>query len=139
MKKIFTLSTMLLMSVTLFTTSCSTEKSVTKAFEKTGYEMAELQPAQQVAVSPLMASFPMYGQVAKGYLVSGNSVIFVFEQDDAAWELYTQSLRKDGFSSVADGYVKADKSLGITYNVSTKTATIYKRNYRLVTFACAEF
>ena len=139
MKKILTLSTMLLMFVAVLTTSCSSEKSALKAFKKTGYEMSELQPAQQVALSPLMASFPMYGQTALGYIVAENSITFVYDQDDAAWNIYAQTLRKDGFSSVANGYVKADKSLGITYNVGTSVATIYKRNYRLVTFACAEF
>lgn len=130
---------MLLMFVAVLTTSCSSEKSALKAFKKTGYEMSELQPAQQVALSPLMASFPMYGQTALGYIVAENSITFVYDQDDAAWNIYAQTLRKDGFSSVANGYVKADKSLGITYNVGTSVATIYKRNYRLVTFACAEF
>ena len=139
MKKILTLSTMLLMFVAVLTTSCSSEKSALKTFKKTGYEMTELQPAQQVALSPLMASFPMYGQTALGYTVAANSITFVYEQDETAWNIYAQTLRKDGFSNVANGYVKADKSLGVTYNVSTNVATIYKRNYRLVTFACAEF
>lgn len=140
MKKIFTLSvTVMLLFVALATTSCSSSKSAAKAFKKNGYEMSELQPAQQVALSPLMASFPMYGQTAQGYMLSENSITFLYEQDDAAWNIYAQSLRKEGFSSVASGYVKADKSLGVTYNVSTKTVTIYKKDYRLVTFACAEF
>ncbi len=140
MKKIFTLSvTVMLLFVALATTSCSSSKSAAKAFKKNGYEMSELQPAQQVALSPLMASFPMYGQTAQGYILSENSITFLYEQDDAAWNIYAQSLRKEGFSSVASGYVKADKSLGVTYNVSTKTVTIYKKDYRLVTFACAEF
>ena len=140
MKKIFTLSvTVMLLFVALATTSCSSTKSAAKAFKKNGYEMSEMQPAQQVALSPLMASFPMYGQTAQGYMLSENSITFLYEQDDAAWNIYAQSLRKEGFSSVASGYVKADKSLGVTYNVSTKTVTIYKKDYRLVTFACAEF
>ena len=139
MKKILTLSTMLLLFVDLMTTSCSSQKSAAKAFKKNGYEMVELEPAQQVALSPLMASFPMYGQTALGYILTENSITFVYEQDDASWNIYAQSLRKDGFSSVANGFVKADKALGVTYNVSTKTATIFKGNYRLVTFACAEF
>ena len=139
MKKILTLSTMLLMFVAVFTTSCSSEKSAAKAFKKTGYEMTELEPAQQVAISPLMEAFPMYGQTALGYILTENSITFVYEQDDASWNIYAQSLRKDGFSSVANGFVKADKAMGVTYNVSTKTATIFKGDYRLVTFACAEF
>ena len=139
MKKIFTISAILLMSVVVLTTSCSAEKSAAKAFKKNGYEMSEMQPAQQVALSPLMAAFPMYGQTAQGYVVAANSITFIYEQDDAAWNIYAQSLRKEGFSAVSNGYVKADKSLGVTYNVSTKTVTIYKKNFRLVTFACAEF
>ena len=140
MKKIFTLSAIVIMMLAgVVSTSCSSSKSSAKAFAKNGYEMGELQPAQQVALSPLMASFPMYGQTALGYLVASNSITFVYEQDDAAWNLYAQSLRKDGFSNVANGYVKADKALGVTYNVAEKTATIFKSNFRLVTFACAEF
>ena len=140
MKKIFTLLVAVLMMFVVFaTTSCSSSKSAAKAFKKSGYEMSELQPAQQVALSPLMEAFPMYGQTAQGYVTSENSITFVYELDDAAWNLYAQSLRKEGFSSVSTGYVKADKANGVTYNVSTKTVTIYKREYRLVTFACAEF
>ena len=140
MKKIFTLSvTVMLLFVALATTSCSSTKSAAKAFKKNGYEMSEMQPAQQVALSPLMAAFPMYGQTSHGYIVAANSITFIYEQDDAAWNIYAQSLRKEGFSAVSNGYVKADKSLGVTYNVSTKTVTIYKKNFRLVTFACAEF
>lgn len=127
------------MFVAIATTSCSSEKSAAKAFKKTGYEMTELEPAQQVAMSPLMEAFPMYGQTAEGYIVAQNSITFVYDNDDMAWNLYTQSLRKAGFSSQGTGYVKADKALGLTYNVSSTTTTIYKRPYRLVTFACAEF
>ena len=140
MKKIFTLSvTVMLLFVALATTSCSSTKSAAKAFKKNGYEMSEMQPAQQIALSPLMAAFPMYGQTSQGYIVAANSITFIYEQDDAAWNIYAQSLRKEGFYAVSNGYVKADKSLGVTYNVSTKTVTIYKKNFRLVTFACAEF
>ena len=81
----------------------------------------------------------MYGQTSQGYVVAANSITFIYEQDDDAWNIYAQSLRKEGFSAVSNGYVKADKSLGVTYNVSTKTVTIYKKDFRLVTFACAEF
>lgn len=138
MKKTLILFVMLMVSVVV-TTSCSSEKSATKAFANTGYEMGKLKPAQQVALSPLMAAYPTYYQTALGYLVTENSITFVYEQDDAAWNLYTQELRKDGFSNVASGYVKADKALGITYNVGTSSVTIYKKTYRLVTFACADF
>ena len=139
MKKIFTISTILLMSIVVLTTSCSSEKSAAKAFKKNGYEMSEMQPAQQMALSPLMSAFPMYGQTALGYMSTENSITFVYEQDDAAWNIYAQTLAKEGFSNVSNGYVKADKAAGVTYNVSTKTTTIYKNNYRLVTFAYAGF
>lgn len=139
MKKLFTLSTMLLMFVAVAMTSCSSEKSATKAFVKSGYEMTQLTPEQQSALSPLMAAFPVYSQTAAGYLVAENSITFVYDQDDTAWNVYAQALRLDGFSSVGTGYVKADKALGVTYNVSSNTTTIYKRPYRIVTFACAEF
>lgn len=139
MKKIFTISAILLMSIVVLTTSCSSEKSAAKAFKKNGYEMSEMQPAQQMALSPLMSAFPMYGQTALGYMSTENSITFVYEQDDAAWNIYAQTLAKEGFSNVSNGYVKADKSKGVTYNVSTKTTTIYKNNYRLVTFAYAGF
>ena len=140
MKKIFTLSvTVMLLFVALATTSCSSTKSAAKAFKKNGYEMSELQPAQQVALSQLMASFPMCGQTAQGYVTAANSITFIYEQDDAAWNIYKQSLRKEGFSNVSGGYVKADKSKGVTYNVTTKTVTLYKKNYRLVTFASTGF
>lgn len=139
MKKLFTLSTMLLMFFAVAMTSCSSEKSAAKAFVKSGYEMTQLTPEQQSALSPLMAAFPVYSQTAAGYLVAENSITFVYDQDDTAWNVYAQALRLDGFSSVGTGYVKADKALGVTYNVSSNTTTIYKRPYRIVTFACAEF
>ena len=126
MKKIFTLSvTVMLLFVALATTSCSSTKSAAKAFKKNGYEMSEMQPAQQMALSPLMAAFPMYGQTALGYILTENSITFVYEQDDASWNVYAQTLRKDGFSSVADGYVKADKAHGVTYNVSMSVECVY--------------
>lgn len=139
MKKIFALSTVLLMFVAVAITSCSSQKSAAKAFAKNGYVMTELSPAQQVALSPLMEAFPVYTQSAVGYLVAENSITFIYDQDDASWNLYGLALRKDSFSSVGTGYVKADKKLGLTYNVSSTATTIYKRPYRLVTFACSEF
>lgn len=137
MKKILTLSVaVLLMFATFATTSCSSEKSAAKAFKKNGYEMCELDPAQQIVQSPIMKNFPMYSQTALGYIVAGNTITFVYNLDDVSWDIYTQELRQDGFSNVSNGFVKADKSKGVTYNVSTKTTTIYKNDYRLVTFAC---
>lgn len=137
MKKIFTLSVaVVLMFAALTTTSCSSEKSAAKAFKKNGYVMGELDPTQQAAQSSIMENFPMYSQTALGYIVAGNTITFVYDLDDVSWNVYTQELGKNGFSKVSNGYVKANKSMGITYNVSTKTTTIYKNDYRLVTFAC---
>ena len=137
MKKIFTLSVaVLLMFAAFTTTSCSSEKSAAKAFKTNGYVMGELDPAQQAAQLSIMNNFPMYSQTALGYIVAGNSITFVYDLDDVSWNMYTQELRNEGFSNVSNGFVKADKSKGVTYNVSTKTATIYKNDYRLVTFAC---
>ena len=139
MKKIFTLSAIVVMIlVSVVSTSCSSTKSSAKAFAKSGYIMGELQPGEQLELYGL-GTFPVYPQTALGYLPTANSITFVYEQDDYEWNTYTQSLLKRGFSNVANGYVKADKSKGVTYNVSTKTVTIYKRDYRLVTFAWAEF
>ena len=71
MKKLFTLSVMLLMLVaTVSTTSCSTEKSITSAFAKTGYQMGMLTPAQQLGVAPMLSAFPEFSQTALGYLVA---------------------------------------------------------------------
>lgn len=139
MKKLFTLSAMLFMLVALFTTSCSTEKSVVKAFVKNGYEMGTLTPVQQSAVAPMLSVFPAYSIDALGYLASGNTITFVYNQDDAAWNAYGSALLSNGYSSVAGGYVKADKSAGVTYNVSSTITVIYKTPCRLVTFAVAEF
>ena len=48
MKKLFTLSLVAFMMVaTMCVSSCSTAKSVNKAFEKNGYVMTALTPAQQ--------------------------------------------------------------------------------------------
>ena len=53
MKKIFTLSAIVIMMlVGVVSTSCSSSKSSAKAFAKSGYTMEELQPAQQMALSP---------------------------------------------------------------------------------------
>ena len=53
MKKLFTLSLVAFMMVaTMCVSSCSTAKSVNKAFEKNGYVMTTLTPAQQIEICP---------------------------------------------------------------------------------------
>ena len=61
MKKLFTLSLVAFMMVaTMCVSSCSTAKSVNKAFEKNGYVMTALTPAQQIEVCPVVAKFPHF-------------------------------------------------------------------------------
>lgn len=141
MKKLFTLSIVALMFVaTACVTSCSTAKSVNKAFEKNGYSMAVLTPAEQVSVCPVMAKFPAFGQEAVGYLPLGaNSVTFIYNIDESTWNSYAAQLTNAGFSNMGIGFVKADKAAGLTYNVSAKPTVIYKQNFMLVTFTSKQF
>lgn len=140
MKKIVTLSLMAIMFVAaMCVSSCSTSKSVNKAFEKNGYVLTEMSPAQQVEACPAMANFPAFGQTATGYLQAGNSCTFIYNVDESVWEGYAQQLLANGFSKVGTGYVKADKSAGLTYNVSAKSTVIYKQNFMIVTFTSAGF
>ena len=140
MKKLITLSLMAMMFVaTMCVSSCSTSKSITKAFEKNGYVMAEVSPAQQIQVCPVMAKFPSFGQTAAGYLQAGNSCTFIYNIDESTWNAYTQQLVANGFSQIGTGFVKADKSAGLTYNVSAKATEVYKQNFMIVTFTSGNF
>lgn len=139
MKRFFTLSAMLLMLVTISFTSCSTEKSITSAFVKQGYQMISLTPQQQHEVAPLLNSFPAFNQTALGYLAMGNSITFVYAADDAAWNAYGASLERNGFSNLGTGYAKANKGTGVTYNVSCASTTVYGQKMLLVTFLSATF
>ena len=137
MKKFFALSTVVLMlCVAMTTTSCV---SVSKAFEKNGYEMTELTPMQQGGLASFLSAFPAYGQVSKGHLVKGNTITFVFDEDAQAWENYCYSLTNAGFSKMATGYVRADKSTGNTYNVASNVTEVLGKQLRLITFSAVAF
>lgn len=140
MKKLFTLSLVAFMMVaTMCLSSCSTAKSVNKAFEKNGYVMTALTPAQQIEVCPVVAKFPALSANAAGYLTLGSSCTFIYAMDQAGWDSYAAQLQNAGFSNLGIGYVKADKSAGVTYNVSAKATTIFKQNFMLVTFTSGAF
>ncbi len=140
MKKLFTLSLVAFMMVaTMCVSSCSTAKSVNKAFEKNGYVMTTLTPAQQIEICPVIAKFPSFPAEAMGYLTLGNSNTFIYPVDQATWDGYAAQLQNAGFSNMGIGYVKADKNIGVTYNVSAKATTIYKQNFMLVTFTSSTF
>lgn len=140
MKKLITLSLVAFMMVaTMCVTSCSTAKSVNKAFEKNGYSMTTLAPAQQIEVCPVLAKFPTLPIDAMGYLNSGAGCTFIYNIDQATWNEYGAMLQNAGFSNMGIGYVKADKNAGVTYNVSAKATTIFKQNFMLVTFTSAAF
>ena len=140
MKKLFTLSLVAFMMVaTMCVSSCSTAKSVNKAFAKNGYVLTALTPAQQIEVCPVVAKFPSLSANAMGYLTLGNSCTFIYAIDQATWNGYAAQLQNAGFSNMGIGYVKADKSAGVTYNVSAKATTIYKQSFMLVTFTSSAF
>ncbi len=140
MKKLFTLSVMLLMLVaTVSTTSCSTEKSITSAFAKTGYQMGMLTPAQQLGVAPMLSAFPEFSQTALGYLVAGNTVTFVYNYNQTAWDNYCYNLTNTGFSNLGTGFARADRQAGYTFNVSSTVTEIYGQQFQLVTFAAVPF
>lgn len=140
MKKLFSISLMLLMYVAVsFTTSCSTAKSVNSSFTKNGYTMTELTPQQQVDIAPVMNAFPAFNQNAMGYLVTGSAVTFVYFVDQTVWDSYSAALENAGFSNMGTGYVKADKNSSMTYNISAKSTTIYKQPCLLVTYTYANF
>lgn len=141
MKKLFTLAFVALMFVaTACVTSCSTAKSVNKAFEKNGYSMTELTPAQQIEICPVIAKFPAFGFNAAGYLqVNANSCTFVYSMDQNTWDSYAAQLTNSGFSNMGIGFVKADKAAGLTYNVSAKSTVIFKQNFMLVTFTSSRY
>ena len=140
MKRLFTLSLVAFMMITIVcVSSCSTAKSVNKAFEKNGYVMTALTPAQQMEICPVIAKFPSLPVESMGYLTTGNSCTFVYAIDQATWNGYAAQLQSAGFSNMGIGFVKADKSAGVTYNVSAKATNIYKQDFMLVTFTSAAF
>lgn len=140
MKKFFAFSAVVLMlCATMTTTSCSTEKSIVKAFEKKGYQMGTLTPQQQLAVAPVLSGFPAYSQSAIGYVVVDNAITFVYNLDNAAWDSYCYALTNAGFSNMGTGFIRADKGVGYTFNVATSVAEVYKQPFRFVTFTAVPF
>lgn len=140
MKRIFALSVMAMMMVAAFvTTSCSTAKSVNSSFVKNGYTMSALTVQQQESMAPVVKAFPAFNQTAMGYLQTGNATTFVYQVDESIWNAYCASLEAAGFSNLGTGYVKADKSVGVTYNISSKFTTIYKQTFLLVTYTWSNF
>ena len=134
MKKLFILSLVSAMFVAVLTTSCSMQSMTFKNLEKKGYTVAQLTPAQQLEVAPLLSAFPAINLTAEAYIASTYTITFMYEATSADWATYGNALKGAGFSSVANGYVKADKNAGITYNVSAKTAELSKKTYLIVTF-----
>ncbi len=140
MKKMFaSAATVIMLIAAILTTSCSTAKSVNSSFAKNGYTMTVLTPQQQYEVAPIMNAYPRFNHNAMGYLVTGNAVTFVYAVDQTVWDAYSASLEAAGFSNMGTGFVKVDKTLGVTYNISSKFTTIYKQTYLLVTFTHSTF
>ena len=134
MKKSFILSLVAAMFVAVMTTSCSMQSMTFKNLEKKGYTVGQLTPAQQQEIAPLLSAFPALNLTAEAYIASTYTITFMYEATSADWATYGNALKGAGFSAVANGYVKADKNAGITYNVSAKTAELSKKTYLIVTF-----
>ncbi len=140
MKRFFALSAVVLMMFAAFvTTSCSTAKSVNSSLVKNGYTMTTLTAQQQESIAPVMKGFPVFEHNAMGFLQTGNATTFVYQVDEQAWNSYCAALEAAGFSNMGTGYVKADKSVGATYNISGKFITIYKQKLLLATFTWSSF
>lgn len=140
MKRLFAMSTIIMMLAVAFTSaSCSTEKSVNSSFAKNGYTMTTLTPQQQIETAPVMNAFPSFNQTAMGFLRTGDATTFVYAVDGTVWNSYCAQLEAAGFSNMGTGYVKADKNSGVTYNVSGKFTTIYKHTFLLVTYTYGTF
>lgn len=122
MKRFFLFSLVAMMFVATLTTSCSMQSMTFKNLEKKGYIVGQLTPEQQVAMAPLMQAFPALNLTAEAYLASEYSISYLYSATNAAWVEYGALLTRAGFSKVGKGYVKIDKTAGITYNVSSSAA-----------------
>lgn len=134
MKKLFILSLVSAMFVAVLTTSCSMQSMTFKNLEKKGYIVGQLTPAQQLEIAPLMSSFPALNLTAEAYIASTYTITYMYEATSADWATYGAALKEAGFSAAGNGYLKADKNAGISYNVSAKTAELSKKTYLIVTF-----
>lgn len=131
MKRIFLFSFATMMFVATLFTSCSMQSMIFKNLEKEGYIVGQLAPAQQVAMAPLMQAFPMLNLTAEAYISTEYSISFLYEATAADWLAYGIQLTDAGFSKIGTGYVKIDRTAGITYNVTSKSAG---EKYIMVTF-----
>lgn len=131
MKRFFLFSLVAMMFVTMLTTSCSMQSMVFKNLEKKGYIVGQLTPEQQVAMAPLMQAFPALNLTAEAYLASEYSISYLYAATNATWMDYGVQLARAGFSQVGKGFVKIDKTAGITYNVSSSAAG---EKYIVITF-----
>ncbi|MBR2415239.1 MAG: hypothetical protein IKB11_00650 [Bacteroidaceae bacterium] len=131
MKRFFLFSLVTMMFVATLTTSCSMQGMVFKNLEKKGYIVGRLTPAQQVAMAPLMQAFPALDLTAEAYLASEYSISYLYSATNATWMEYGAKLIRAGFSQVGKGYVKIDKTAGITYNVASSSAG---EQYIVITF-----
>ena len=131
MKRFFLFSLMAMMFVAVLTTSCSMQSMTFKNLEKKGYVVGQLTPAQQVEIAPLMKVFPALNLTAEAYLASEYSISYLYTATENDWLNYGTQLANAGFSKVGTGFVKMDKSAGITYNVTSKSAG---EKYIIVTF-----
>lgn len=131
MKRFFLFSLVAMMFVATLTTSCSMQSMTFKNLAKKGYVVGQLSPAEQVSIAPLMQAFPVLDLTAEAYLATEYSISYLYEATEADWLNYGMQLSRAGFSKVGAGYVKIDRSAGITYNVTEKSAG---EKYIMITF-----
>lgn len=137
MKRFFVLSLMAVMFVATLTTSCSMQSMTFKNLEKKGYIVGQLTPAQQQQIAPLLLEFPSFGLTAEAYVASDYSISYLYQGGELDWRNYADSLVAAGFSKIGNGYVKADRKVGISYNVAYKVMELSNKSYILVTFTSA--
>ncbi len=131
MKRFYLLSLVAMMFVATLITSCSMQSMTFKNLEKKGYIIGQLTPAQQVEMAPLMKAFPAFNLNAEGYLASEYSISYLYVATNETWLDYGTALTNAGFSKIGNGYVKIDRTAGITYNVTGKSAG---EGYMILTF-----
>ncbi len=131
MKRFLLFSLVAMMFVATLTTSCSMQSMVYKNLAKKGYVVGQLTPAQQVEIAPLMKAFPAFNLTAEAYLSTEYSISYLYAATNAEWLEYGNALVNAGFSKIGAGFVKIDRTAGITYNVTAKSAG---ENYIIITF-----
>lgn len=134
MKRFLFFSLVAMIFVATLTTSCSMQSMVYKNLAKKGYVVGQLTPAQQVEIAPLMKAFPAFNLTAEAYLSTEYSISYLYAATNAEWLEYGNALVNAGFSKIGAGFVKIDRTAGITYNVTAKSAG---ENYIIITFTTA--